>query len=81
LFSHPVTLHSRPFAAHQDVLHEKYKMTAEEAAVLTSFLRPMLELNPQRRSTAGDSLKHPWLRDVDVTLPIVLEEPKSVRRT
>ncbi|KAG2432364.1 hypothetical protein HYH02_012937 [Chlamydomonas schloesseri] len=44
------------------VLVEKYKLSEEEAASLTSFLTPMLRFVPEERATAAEMLNHPWLR-------------------
>ncbi|GAX78942.1 hypothetical protein CEUSTIGMA_g6382.t1 [Chlamydomonas eustigma] len=46
----------------ESVLFDKYKMSAEEARSLASFLKPMLEYSPERRATAAQMLEHPWLR-------------------
>ncbi|TIA70618.1 hypothetical protein E3P92_02548 [Wallemia ichthyophaga] len=46
------------------VLREKYLMSAEEANVLTSFLVPMLDLNPETRVRPRDLLEHEWITDV-----------------
>jgi len=46
-----------------NVLHEKYKWPEEEAISFTSFLLPMLALEPQHRATAAECLMHPWLQD------------------
>ncbi|TIA89001.1 hypothetical protein E3P99_02291 [Wallemia hederae] len=46
------------------VLREKYLMTAEEANVLTSFLLPMLDLNPDTRVRPRDLLDHEWIRGI-----------------
>uniref|UniRef100_UPI00358E4341 uncharacterized protein n=1 Tax=Myxine glutinosa TaxID=7769 RepID=UPI00358E4341 len=46
-----------------DVLVEKYEWPLEEAAHFSDFLRPMLELIPERRSTAAECLQHPWLSE------------------
>ena len=43
------------------VLMEKYKMKESEAESFSDFLLPMLEWYPERRATAQDMLKHPWL--------------------
>uniref|UniRef100_A0A8C5W694 non-specific serine/threonine protein kinase n=1 Tax=Microcebus murinus TaxID=30608 RepID=A0A8C5W694_MICMU len=40
---------------------EKYEWSQEEAAGFTDFLLPMLELIPEKRATAAECLRHPWL--------------------
>lgn len=44
-----------------EVLVEKYEWLQEEAAMFTDFLLPMLELVPEKRATAAECLRHPWL--------------------
>nr|XP_033773432.1 SRSF protein kinase 1 isoform X1 [Geotrypetes seraphini] len=44
-----------------EVLVEKYEWSQEEASEFTDFLIPMLELIPERRATAAECLRHPWL--------------------
>ncbi|XP_060045677.1 SRSF protein kinase 1 isoform X4 [Erinaceus europaeus] len=44
-----------------EVLVEKYEWSQEEAAGFADFLLPMLELIPEKRATAADCLRHPWL--------------------
>ncbi|KAL9824609.1 SRSF protein kinase 1 isoform 3-T3 [Geothlypis trichas] len=44
-----------------EVLVEKYEWAQEEAAGFTDFLLPMLELIPEKRATAAECLRHPWL--------------------
>ncbi|XP_068015597.1 SRSF protein kinase 1 isoform X3 [Melanerpes formicivorus] len=44
-----------------EVLVEKYEWSQEEAAAFTDFLLPMLELIPEKRATAAECLRHPWL--------------------
>ena len=46
-----------------NVLTEKYEWSHEEAELFTDFLTPMLDFDPEKRATAEDSLKHPWLCD------------------
>ncbi len=36
--------------------------SAEQAQGLSSFLLPMLEYAPDKRATAADMLRHPWLQ-------------------
>uniref|UniRef100_A0A4W3IS72 non-specific serine/threonine protein kinase n=1 Tax=Callorhinchus milii TaxID=7868 RepID=A0A4W3IS72_CALMI len=44
-----------------DVLVEKYGWPHEEAAQFTDFLLPMLEMVPEKRASAAECLRHPWL--------------------
>ncbi|XP_061488471.1 SRSF protein kinase 1 isoform X2 [Rhineura floridana] len=44
-----------------EVLVEKYEWSQDEAVAFTDFLLPMLELNPEKRATAAQCLRHPWL--------------------
>lgn len=44
-----------------DVLMDKYEWSREEAETFADFLIPMLELLPEKRATAADCLRHPWL--------------------
>lgn len=44
-----------------DVLVEKYHFKLQEASELSDFLLPMLEYYPERRATAAQCLRHPWL--------------------
>uniref|UniRef100_A0A8D3CHC2 non-specific serine/threonine protein kinase n=1 Tax=Scophthalmus maximus TaxID=52904 RepID=A0A8D3CHC2_SCOMX len=44
-----------------EVLVDKYEWPREEADCFTDFLLPMLELIPEKRATAADCLRHPWL--------------------
>ena len=40
---------------------EKYRMKEHEAEALSDFIMPMLEYYPERRISAQELLKHPWL--------------------
>uniref|UniRef100_A0A665TYE1 non-specific serine/threonine protein kinase n=1 Tax=Echeneis naucrates TaxID=173247 RepID=A0A665TYE1_ECHNA len=44
-----------------EVLLEKYEWPLDQAAQFSDFLSAMLELEPQRRATAAESLQHAWL--------------------
>ncbi len=46
-----------------DVLTEKYEWEPNAAQDFASFLTPMLYFDPDRRATAEDCLKHPWLAE------------------
>ncbi|RHZ69355.1 hypothetical protein Glove_284g109 [Diversispora epigaea] len=49
-----------------DVLQEKYLLSRNEADFMADFLLPMLDLNPDKRATARQSLQHLWHQiDVD----------------
>lgn len=43
------------------VLHEKYRLPRAEARGMADFLLPMLHFDPEKRATAAEALKHPWL--------------------
>uniref|UniRef100_A0A1I7UQR0 non-specific serine/threonine protein kinase n=1 Tax=Caenorhabditis tropicalis TaxID=1561998 RepID=A0A1I7UQR0_9PELO len=44
-----------------EVLRQKYEWSHDDAQQFESFLRPMLEFDPEKRATADDALKHPFL--------------------
>uniref|UniRef100_A0A674PGW0 non-specific serine/threonine protein kinase n=1 Tax=Takifugu rubripes TaxID=31033 RepID=A0A674PGW0_TAKRU len=44
-----------------EVLIDKYEWPREEAECFADFLLPMLELVPEKRATAAECLRHPWL--------------------
>lgn len=48
----------------REVLHEKYKLSDEDADMLSSFLLPMLDLNPDSRASASQMLEHRWFADL-----------------
>ncbi|KAJ7139760.1 kinase-like domain-containing protein [Mycena epipterygia] len=43
------------------VMQEKYLWNESDAAVLCTFLEPMLAVDPRKRKDAKDMLDHPWL--------------------
>mmetsp|Transcript_48104 Transcript_48104/g.55406 ORF Transcript_48104/g.55406 Transcript_48104/m.55406 type:complete len:676 (-) Transcript_48104:153-2180(-) len=50
----------------RSVLLEKYHINEEETEALCSFLLPMLEVDPEKRASAQEVLKHEWLNRPDV---------------
>ncbi|XP_071394493.1 LOW QUALITY PROTEIN: SRSF protein kinase 3-like [Centroberyx affinis] len=44
-----------------EILQDKYEWQHEEAVQFSSFLLTMLELLPEKRATAAQCLKHPWI--------------------
>ncbi|KAI4827098.1 hypothetical protein KUCAC02_030522 [Chaenocephalus aceratus] len=44
-----------------EILLDKYEWPREEAVQFSSFLVTMLELLPEKRATAAQCLKHPWI--------------------
>lgn len=49
-----------------EVLHEKYRFSIQDAEEIANFMIPLLEYEPKDRATAKDCLAHEWLRDVSV---------------
>ena len=47
----------------QQNLSEKYGLTDQAAKDFTDFLLPMLEIAPEKRATAQQMLKHPFLKE------------------
>lgn len=45
------------------VLMEKYEWPRKDAEEFASFLKPMLNFDPDLRATAADCLQHPWLNN------------------
>ena len=52
---------NRKFIGLKDILVKKYHFKEFEAQALTDFLMPMLEFYPERRISARELLRHPWL--------------------
>ncbi|KAM8867990.1 SRSF protein kinase 3-like isoform 1-T1 [Synchiropus picturatus] len=44
-----------------EILLDKYEWSLDQAEGFSSFLLTMLELQPERRATATQCLKHPWI--------------------
>lgn len=50
----------------EDVLNDKYLLPKPEADVISSFLTPMLRLDPDRRAKASELSHHTWLDGIVV---------------
>jgi serine/threonine-protein kinase SRPK3 len=57
-------IHKLRFWRLNDVLHDKYHLSRYDADFLSSFLSPMLDLNPEKRAAGGLMASHPWLAEV-----------------
>jgi len=47
----------------EQVLVQKYKLSSDSAKLVTSFMLPMLEFKPQKRTPAEQALQHPWIKE------------------
>lgn len=56
-------IHQLKYWPLQDVLHDKYRFSKQEAEVIASFLMPCLSVDPAERASALDCLSHPFVRD------------------
>eukprot|EP01054_Gregarina_sp_Poly1_P007106 Gregarina_sp_Poly_1__7105@NODE_388_length_8987_cov_115_762892_g317_i0_p1_GENE_NODE_388_length_8987_cov_115_762892_g317_i0NODE_388_length_8987_cov_115_762892_g317_i0_p1_ORF_typecomplete_len762_score126_13Pkinase/PF00069_25/5_7e20Pkinase/PF00069_25/1_1e19Pkinase_Tyr/PF07714_17/3_9e09Pkinase_Tyr/PF07714_17/1_9e06Kinaselike/PF14531_6/0_13Kinaselike/PF14531_6/0_067Pkinase_fungal/PF17667_1/0_0023Kdo/PF06293_14/0_045RIO1/PF01163_22/0_03RIO1/PF01163_22/6_9e03APH/PF01636_23/0_11APH/PF01636_23/1_8e03DUF11 len=62
----------------EDVLIHRYHFKPAEASYVSDFLLPMLEIEPNKRATAQDMLKHPWLQLVGkASSPILPEQCRA----
>lgn len=46
----------------EEVLHEKYHFSREDAEDISNFMLPLLEFDPRERATAFEVIKSDWLR-------------------
>ena len=44
---------------------QKYEWSRKDAQELSDFLTPMLDYVPEKRATAAQCLKHPWLQQLN----------------
>uniref|UniRef100_A0A7S1Y3V4 non-specific serine/threonine protein kinase n=1 Tax=Grammatophora oceanica TaxID=210454 RepID=A0A7S1Y3V4_9STRA len=47
----------------EDVLCEKYHFDRADAEAVASFMKPLLEFDTEKRATALQALRHPWLQE------------------
>jgi len=59
------------------VLIEKYKWLEHEATELASFLKPMLDFNPDRRATAKQCLQHSWITNNELLPKLSVTQPTT----
>lgn len=59
-------IHKLRFWPLGEVLHDKYLLSKEESIMIASFLNPMLQLHPDKRATALETLKHELISDIVV---------------
>ena len=48
------------------MLHDKYLLSKEESVMIASFINPMLQLHPDKRATAVETLKHELISGIVV---------------
>jgi serine/threonine protein kinase len=54
-------IHQLKFWGLYEVLCDKYKLSESDAREVSDFLLPILEIDPNKRATAYDCLRHPFL--------------------
>lgn len=57
-------IHKLKYWKLEDVLHEKYHFSRQDAKEISDFILPMIEIIPERRASAYQMLSHHWVRDV-----------------
>ena len=65
----------------KDILVKKYNFKEKEAQAFSDFLMPMLEYYPDKRASARELLKHPWLNmpaDFDYKISEIEIEKKKM---
>eukprot|EP00602_Paraphysomonas_sp_CaronLab_P002929 CAMPEP_0185030754 /NCGR_PEP_ID=MMETSP1103-20130426/17794_1 /TAXON_ID=36769 /ORGANISM="Paraphysomonas bandaiensis, Strain Caron Lab Isolate" /LENGTH=1040 /DNA_ID=CAMNT_0027565995 /DNA_START=63 /DNA_END=3185 /DNA_ORIENTATION=- len=69
-------IHHLKFWPLEDVLREKYLFDPADAAGIANFLENLLEVDPEKRFTAEECLKHPWLTGKQASL-LAAAKPRS----
>eukprot|EP00752_Nemacystus_decipiens_P009400 g8403.t1 len=57
-------IHSLKMWGLEDVLVDKYHFSRKDAREAAAFIRPMLEMDPEKRASAQEMLDHPWLEEL-----------------
>ncbi len=47
----------------EDVFVDKYRFSRADAKGIAEFMLPMVEMDPNKRATSQEMLKHPWIQD------------------
>lgn len=55
-------IHQLKYWPLKDVLHDKYRLSKEDADMVASFLMPCLQVDPAERASAYECLQHPFLQ-------------------
>lgn len=61
----------------KSVLKEKYHYSEEDAELVSSFLLPMIHLNPKKRSDAGAMSNHDWVVNASGFEHLTVDRPVS----
>jgi serine/threonine protein kinase len=59
------------------LLYEKHDVPKAIASEISSFLSPMLQMDPLKRATAAQCLEHEWLSDFQVSVALDEEKQKT----
>jgi len=59
-------IHKLRFWPLEEVLHDKYLLSKEESTMIASFINPMLQLHPDKRATALETLEHGLISSIVV---------------
>lgn len=63
------------------VLTEKYELNEKDANDLADFLLPILDLVPEKRPSAAQCLRHPWMnagpRLLEPSMPCIKDQAES----
>ena len=58
-------IRSLKFWGLEDVLVDKYHFSRPDATMAASFLAPLLQMDPGKRASAAEMLKHPWVAEIE----------------
>ena len=58
------TLFTKKYFVMNKLKIDKYDWSEEDAKMFSDWLTPMLHFDPEKRATAHECLKHPFLKDI-----------------